>query len=359
MLPDRCERFREVIEGARSFMLMSHLCPDGDSVGSEVALALHLARLGKKVEIWNESAVPSRYHFLTEELRLHSLDGEGRGFPPREPDVVICLDVNSWDYTGRLGDWVRSSGAKIVCVDHHHRSGPFGDLDLVVEGASSTGEVLYRFFRAVDAEITPRMARALYAALLFDTGGLRFGNAGNETVRIAGELLGYGVDHRELCHLLFERDTWPKIGLLRHALEQLRSERNGRLAWLALSDDLFRVAGARFADGDGILDDLLTLADLEIGVMFREVGRDAVKATFRSKPPHDVGLLAQTLGGGGRAGAAGVLLAGTLHDAIDLVLPRVHALLDERSGHLTSLPAPRPRARRAVYAEPRASAAQG
>jgi phosphoesterase RecJ-like protein len=184
------------------------------------------------------------------------------------------------------------------------------------------------------AAITPAIAEALYASILFDTWGFHLPNTGNRTLSLATEILGYGVDHREICHHLFEADSYPKLDLLRLALGTLRSECEGRLAWLVIPEDLFLATGAEFCDGDGLLDHLLSLREVEVCVMFRQQGKRGVKATFRSKGHHDVGRLAEELGGGGRSTAAGVLLPLSISEAMNSVLPRVHAPLGDGTGAL-------------------------
>jgi phosphoesterase RecJ-like protein len=228
-----------------------------------------------------------------------------------------------------MGEWVQAAGIDVVSIDHHHSNGAFGILDIADEEAASAGEVLYRYFRWADALITPAMAEALYASLLFDTGGFRLSNTRNDTLRVANELLQLGANHPEICRHVFEVESWPRMHLLRLALGTLQRQCGGRLAWLAISADLFRLAGAEFVDGDGILDQLLALRGVEVCVMFRQLEQRGIKVTFRSKGAQDVGLLAESLGGGGRRTASGVLLAVSMHSAIEEVLPRVRVLLDE------------------------------
>ena len=325
----RWQSLRRVIAGADRFLLTSHVLPEADAIGSEIALALHLRSLGKDVVILNDGAPIDRFRFLTRHHPVRSAGDEGAWPDPSWTQVAICLDVSSWEYMGSVGRKIRAARPLVVSVDHHHARAPFGDLDLIVQDAAATGEVLFRYFRNTGAPVTTEMAEALYAALLFDTWGFRLPNAGNETIRIAAEILEKGVDHRAVCAHLFESDTYSKLDLLRLALGTLRSECGGKLAWLVIPEDLFHATGAEFADGDGILDYLLTLREVEVCVMFRQQGRRGVKATFRSKGRHHVGQLAEELGGGGRCTAAGVLLSMTISDAMDCVLPRLHELLGE------------------------------
>jgi len=327
----RWQALRRVIDEADRFLLTTHVFPEGDAIGSEVALALHLRSLGKQVVVLNDAPTLDRYRFLTRHHPILAWSDDARWPEPGWPQVAICLDVSAWDYLGAAGRWIRAARPRIVSIDHHHTPVSFGDLDLILQDAAATGEVLYRYFRGTHAAITPEMAEALYASILFDTWAFRLPNAGNETLKIAAEILAYGVDHREVCRALFETDTYPKLDLLRLALGTLRSECDGRLAWLVIPEDLFLATGAEFCDGDGILDYLLSLRDVEVCVMFRQQGSRGVKATFRSKGRHDVGRLAELLGGGGRTTAAGVLLSASISDAVDQVLPSLHAVLG--NGH--------------------------
>jgi len=329
---DRWDALRRMIERSDRFLLTSHVLPEGDALGSEIALAIHLSSLGKSVLILNDSPALDRYSFLTRLFPVHSW--ECRAHRPVDDWVqtAICLDVSSWDYMGGVGEWLRASEAAVVSIDHHRVTDRFGDLDLVVEDASATGEILYRYFRHIGAKVTPEMAEALYTSVLFDTWGFRLPNTSNGTLQVAADLLACGVDHRRICSHLFESDSYPKFDLLRLALGTLRAECGGRLAWLAVPEDLFRATGTRFCDSDGILDHLLGLRDVEVCAMFRQQDGRGVKATFRSKGQHDVGRLAAELGGGGRTTASGVLLPMSIHEAVQSVLPRLHHMLDEPSG---------------------------
>lgn len=336
------KRLDEALGQGQRVLLTSHLFPEADSIGSEVALALHLVERGKQVWIANETPPLGRYDFLArlypvgvyedliqaEDQMRAAMAGNGDGGTKGLCiDTAVCLDVSSWDYIGKVGEWIRERRPTLISIDHHHLRAPFGDLDVCQEGASSAGEIVYRYLRAVDAAITPEMAEALYAAVLFDTQGLRLSNANNETVRVAGELVALGADHRRVCSELFERESLPRINLLRLALGTMKRHCDGRLAWVRIDDELFRRAGAEFADADGVLDHLLSLEDVEVCVMFRQMGSQGVKVTFRSKGDHDVGDLAEELGGGGRVHASGAQLPISLDESMERVLPLTYAMV--------------------------------
>jgi bifunctional oligoribonuclease and PAP phosphatase NrnA len=332
---DRFESLQRLIAGSDRFLLTSHVFPEGDAIGCEVALALHLRLLGKEVLICNDGPPPERYRFLT---RHHPVLAAEDAWPePGWIQTAICVDVSNWGYLGAVGRRLRSDRPVIVSIDHHRARTPFGNLDLIFEEAAAAGEIVYRYLCASGAEITRGMAEALYASILFDTWGFRLPNTGNETMRLAAEILALGVDHRSVCTHLFETDSFPKLDLLRLALGTLQSECDGRLAWLVVPDDLFHATGAEFADGDGILDNLLNLRDVEICVMFRQHAKRGVKVTFRSKGAHDVGHFAEDLGGGGRTTASGVFLPLNLSDTMDAVLSRLRAMMEASSLDRSSL----------------------
>jgi len=314
-----CEQARTRIASARSVLLASHVLPDADSVGSQAALARHLSSLGKQVTICNPTPVHEIYRFL---IDLAGLPPEawhdGQVVPAH--DLVIVLDVNDWDYMGALGQVLRASPAPRLLFDHHHGPARTADVALVDPSASATGEVLYRYFLATGVEVDAQMAAALYASILFDTGGFRFRNTRDETVLIAAELIRRGASHTRTAARLFENESFSRVELLTAALARVVSDTTGRLAWTYVTRDMFAQTGTSAADADGIIDQLMTIRGVELGVLFRELAGGGVKVTFRSKDERNVGRLAEQLGGGGRATAAGVTVAGELKEAVTTVL---------------------------------------
>ncbi len=315
-----CERARAQIAAAERVLLASHIFPEADSVGSEAALARHLLRLGKQVQVCNPTPVQEIYRFLIDLSGLpHEAWSEG---PDRLPahDLVILLDVSHWDYMGALGEILARSPAPKLLFDHHHNEEVIGDAALIDPHASATGEVLYRYFLATGAEIDTPMAASLYASILFDTGGFRFRNTRDETVLIAAELIRRGASHVETAARLFENESFPRVELLTAALSRLKSEAHGRIAWTYLTGDMFQRTGTTAVDADGIIDHLMTVRGVDLAVLFRELPGGGVKVTFRSKGTPDVSRLAEQLGGGGRLTASGVTLQRPLKETISEVL---------------------------------------
>ncbi len=322
----------EVLDRHDRFLLTSHVFPEGDSIGSEVALALHLRDRGKSATILNPTAARECYNSLLGLFPVHYLGENGHPPVPPGTEVVIALDVSQWDYLGDLAAMFQGGRLPIVAIDHHHPGAEFGDLLMTDPTAGSTGEMLYNYLRWAGARITPEIAQAIYVSLMFDTGGLRLPNTTNRSVLVAADLLRHGVDHQRVTRAIFQSESYPRAALYRRALENLRQDRDGQIAWVSLPHTTFQETATTLHDGDGILDNLLSIQEVEICVLFREVSGSGVRVTFRSKGRHDVGCLASRLGGGGRPTAAGVFLPVEVMEAQDLVLPMVRDLYDASDG---------------------------
>jgi bifunctional oligoribonuclease and PAP phosphatase NrnA len=313
--------FHQVVEQNQSFLLTSHLFPEGDSIGSEVALALHLRDRGKTVHILNPTPARHCYEFLMGYIPIRHLGQNGSPPVPDGTDVVVAVDVGTWDYMGPLGEVLRANRLPLISIDHHHPGKDFCDLGIVDPAASSTGEMIYQYLRWAGARITPMIAQALYTSVMFDTGGLRLPQTTNETVMIAADLLRHGADHATVARSIFQSESFERLDLYRRALGKLEREQGGRLAWLSIPHATFLETDTSLHDGDGILDSLLPVSEIEICVLFREVDGYGCRVTFRSKGRHDVGSIATQLGGGGRPTAAGVFLPIGLGEAEEMVLP--------------------------------------
>jgi nanoRNase/pAp phosphatase (c-di-AMP/oligoRNAs hydrolase) len=326
------QSLHEVVEQNQSFLLTSHVFPEGDSIGSEVGLGLHLRDRGKAVHILNPTPARHCYEFLLGLFPIRHMGQNGSPPIPSGVDVILAVDVGSWDYMGAMGEILRESNLPLVSIDHHHPGKDFSDLGIVDPSASSTGEMIYEYLRWSGARITPLIAQALYTSLMFDTGGLRLPQTTNATVLIAADLLRHGADHTTVVRSLFQSESFQRLDLYRRALGKLQQERGGKLAWLSIPNETFIETDTCLQDGDGILDSLLPVSEIEICVMFREVVGSGCRITFRSKGRHDVGSIATQLGGGGRPTAAGVFLPIGLQEAEDLVMPIVRRLYKVPAG---------------------------
>jgi phosphoesterase RecJ-like protein len=288
-------------------LIACHVRPDGDALGSLLALGKGCKSLGKQVTMVSPDGVPPAYHFLPswEEIRT---DATG-GF-----DLAISVDA---DGSARLGSAEPAVlGAPFVIdLDHHVGPRPFGDLAIVDSGAAATGELVLALLDELVIEVTEEMARCLMAAILTDTGSFRFSNVTPRTMRLAARLIEAGASPGPIYEAVYERKPVAALRIAGRALADLESEAEGELVWAALSLADFAAAGATEEDTDGIVGTLQSTAGARVAILFREEPGGEVRVSLRSRDGTNMARVAQLFGGGGHQAAAGCTLPGPLHEA--------------------------------------------
>ncbi len=288
------------------FVVTSHEAPDGDALGSLLATGLALDGLGKDVVMFlgGPAPLPGEYRFL--EL-------EKRGLRRQRPAdlgerVLVAVDCAS---EGRVGaePGLVDAASFTVNIDHHHDNPRFGDVDLVVSGASSTGEVLADVFRELGVVITPDIAEALYIALVTDTGRFQYANTTPKALRLAADLVEAGADVNRVFQGVYENVQFAKLKLLARALERARVLEGGEIVVSHLLRDDFEAVGATEPYSEGIIDVLRSVEGSAVSALIREPPRDgspARKVSLRSSVDEvDVSAIARKSGGGGHREAAG------------------------------------------------------
>jgi len=297
-----------VVEAVRlhdRFMVTSHDNPDGDALGSLLATHLALEALGKDsvMVLGGAAPLPGEYAFLGLEAR-----GLLRSAPPDAGRrVLVAVDCAQ---ESRIVDPTLIGGAPLtVNVDHHHDNTRFGDIDLVVDDASSTAEVLAELFATLDVELTPAIAEALYTGLVTDTGRFQYSNTTPRALRLAADLVEAGADVSRVFVEVYESTPFPKLKLLARALERATELADGRIVVSELRREDFDAAGAEEPYSEGIIDHLRAVDGAELVALVRELpdGASAArKGSLRSHPDGvDVSAIARTFGGGGHKRAAG------------------------------------------------------
>jgi bifunctional oligoribonuclease and PAP phosphatase NrnA len=307
---DSFESIATVLTEARTIALASHMRPDGDALGSTVALALHLRAAGKEVTAWNEDGVPAKFRYLP--------GCEIVTAPPGRPvafDVVVSLDNASKKRLGTVVDAL-ADGARWINIDHHVSNERYGHLNYIDPTAPATGQILYEYFRAVGAIITPAVAGNLFAAISTDTGSFQYRGTDGRTFRAAGDLVEAGVDVAGLSMEMYDRQPRRRLELLRHALNTAVFSCGGRLATFCLSlDDVARL-GVIPEDNEGIIDHLRSVEGVIAAVFFEELEGGKVRVSARSKDMRvDVCRVCTAFGGGGHPLAAGARMPGPMDSA--------------------------------------------
>jgi bifunctional oligoribonuclease and PAP phosphatase NrnA len=286
------------------FVVTSHDNPDGDALGSLVAMHLALESLGKDtvMVLGGGSPLPGEYGFLGLEEK-----GLRRDAPADVAERVLvavdCAQANRIVH-GRLLE-----ASLTIDIDHHHDNTRFGDVNLVVEDASSTGEVLADIFRELAVPVTPEIAEALYTALVTDTGRFQYSNTTPKALRLAAELVDAGADVTKVFVEVYESTPFPKLKLLARALERATELADGRIVVSELRREDFDAAGAEEPYSEGIIDHLRAVDGAELVALVRELPPGAAtarKGSLRSHPDGvDVSEIARSFGGGGHKRAAG------------------------------------------------------
>ena len=320
------QRVAQEFQAGRRVALSTHINADGDGCGSEVALARMLAQRGLQVHIVNPTPWPALFDFLLEDgVRERSADGTSA---LKHIDLLIVLDISDVKRLGALAETVRGLKVPRVVIDHHIPSDDrAGDVILADTTACATGELVYDLAAEQDFDITPPIAKALYSAILTDTGGFRFSNTTPRCHAVAADLLAVGVDPEEIYQRVYASAPAGRLRLLAEVLQTLGVDEAKGLAWLSMPAGALEQYDVRQEDLDGIVEHARSIAGTKMAVFFRDLGHGKVKASFRSTGKVDVNAFARTFGGGGHARASGALIAGSLEDVRERVLAAARQVL--------------------------------
>lgn len=312
-----------VLREKQTFVIMSHVRPDGDALGCEIAMALCLRALGKTVTVWNEDGMLEKYRFLPcSDLVEQPPLGEVRKF-----DCAIALDTA---VQNRVGTCAASVDAPLwINLDHHQSNNHYGDLAYIDAHAPATGQILFEFFRAENFPITREMADNLFVAISTDTGSFQYSQTSARSFEIGAELIRAGVEVGKLSQQMYEAQPRRRIVLMRDLLNTLDFRCDDQVASIHLSVAMADAIGALPEDNEGMIDHIRAIEGVIVAAFFEELPDGKVRISLRSKEDRaDVCKICMKFGGGGHQRAAGARLAGPLAAAKELVLA---AICDEIS----------------------------
>ncbi len=298
-------QLKKNIEENNSFLLMTHVNPDADALGSELAFYDILKKLGKQVRIINHSATPYNLGFLDEESVIEKFDASTHGKIFDETDVCVILDLNNAARVVKMEAPLRGFKGIKVCIDHHQD--PENIFDLIVGGTefSATGEILFRFIKETKiVELDSFIANQLYVAIMTDTGSFRFERTTPEVHQIIAELISYGVNPPTVYDKVYNQFNFGRVKLLGEALSTINLDSTGKIAYMIVTDEMLKNNNSSEADVDGFVNYCLTINTAEIGILFYEL-HDGIKISFRSKGEIPVSKLAAEFNGGGHRNASG------------------------------------------------------
>ena len=307
------KEIKRIIDRCTSFIVASHIDPEGDAIGSSLALYFALTNLGKKVCVYNESPLPKILNFLPGSNKIVS-----DIYSPDEYDCIFIVDCGDIDRVGKLSKKLEK--LRIINIDHHSTNTNFGHINIVNRDASATGEVIFNFLEKLSMPITKEIAINLYTAILVDTGSFRYSSTSAESFEICSKLMKYGVEPWEVSKNVYESFPYERMKLLGLVLDTLEIFLNGRVAFMYVTKDMFKKVGASEDLTEGFVNFGRAIDGVEISVLCKEVEENVYKLSLRSKGLIDVAQLAIKLGGGGHKNAAGCTVRGSFVDVREKVM---------------------------------------
>lgn len=316
------DRVADAIRASRSLLLVSHVRPDGDALGSLLALYHVLRDMGKEALVFCQDKVPAIYRFLP------GSDAIVRSLGPVDRfDTAVLLDCSEPDRVGDEAERIKSVG-RLITIDHHRSNEADLPLSLVDTAASSTGELLVRLIDSLGVPLTRDVALNIYTAVVTDTGSFRYSNTTRDTFALAARLVDAGADTRLVAENIYETRALASVRLMARALENLHLSFEGKVGSVVLNQVMMREEQALPEHAEGIVDQVRAIEGIRIALNYYEMPDGSWKVSFRSKGSVDVERAARSLGGGGHRNASACRLAGSLDDVKGRVDAVIAKLLD-------------------------------
>lgn len=312
------------VRAGQSFLLTSHVNPDGDAIGSALGLARILRQLGKRATVWMRDPMPGLYRPLPGSDDVHVGMTPPAGFPEAF-DTAVVLECPSLDRTG-LQELLPA--LPMLNIDHHLGNAAYGEIVWIDTTAPAVGEMVLRLANGLQHEIDQETANALYLTLVTDTGGFRFSNANATAFEAAAELVRRGAAPEVVSHWLFESQPLANLVLLGQMLQTLELHHDRQVATAWLTQDMFAQANAEPGDAEGLIDYPRSIAGVSAVALFKQIEGGGHKVSLRSRGTIDVEQVARRFGGGGHRNAAGfsspnndgaALLSETLRSMVEVV----------------------------------------
>ncbi|MHB8580293.1 MAG: DHH family phosphoesterase [Ignavibacteriaceae bacterium] len=325
------ELLKKIILEHKSFLLTTHINPDADAIGSEVAFYYILKELGKEVHIVNFSDTPYNLEFLDRERKIEKFDFEKHSALFNNVDVLVALDFNRSNRIVKMRDSFESSTKLKICIDHHQDPDNFVNYFFNDSQYCATGHIIYNLIEKTNiVKLNLQTAYPIYAAIMTDTGSFRFGRTTPDIHKIAAKLLLQGVKPEEVFDKLYDQSKFSKVKLLGKTLDslQLYGDKN-QIGYMKITCEDFEVTEAVESDTENFVNFSLSIEGVRIGLLFVEL-REGFKVSFRSKGQIPVNKLAAEFGGGGHTNAAGArIFEHTLIDLLPQILKKTENYLDK------------------------------
>jgi phosphoesterase RecJ-like protein len=309
------ERFKFMIDKAENIVISTHIFPDADGIGSEIALCLAMRSLGKNAICVNEEPLLERYKYLDPQDCVISIEDYHSFYPDAEVNLFIVTDTNSLE---RIGDKVRKFATAVkahLFIDHHPCPKDVMLNNCIDTSKAATGELAGDLIKSIGVELTREMALPLYTAVLIDTSSFRYPTVTGNTHRLIGSLMDTGVRPPHAYNMIYGTKKITFMKLLGKVLSTVHTTKDEKIAWLTLTEDMLEKFHVDTEDTHAFINHLLVLDNIKVAVMFKQIGSE-IKVSLRSVGVIDVGIMAKALGGGGHDHSAACLIEGKLDEVI-------------------------------------------
>ena len=320
--PDARQEVLRVLSEKQRFIIASHEDPDGDSLGSSIALALGLEQIGKEVSVVIAQMVPCAYRWLPEISKVESVVRL-----PESEDVAVLVECSDFERSGITG----FEGRLTVNIDHHTKNAQYATVNWIQPEVAATGVMILELLERMNVEITPEIATHLYVAILTDTGSFRYSHTDADTFRVVAKLVDRGADPERCAEAVYSEVAAEKVRLTARALATLTFEEDGRIAWMQINKDVFEELNG-FTDTEGIINHAQAIRGVDVAILFKEMAEESIRVSLRSRGSIDVSNVSHEHGGGGHPRAAGCTIAASVAKAREQILYSVRSRLARAEG---------------------------
>lgn len=322
--------FKSLTEKAKNIVITTHIQPDADGIGSEIALCMALRAIGKNAICVNEEPLLDRYRYLDPDDCVISFEEYAqRRESNKEPiDLFIVTDTNSLSRIGTRLQTVVPNAKNLLFIDHHPAPKELAAIHCIDTNMAATGELVGSLIEAINVPFTKSMAYALYTSILIDTSSFRYPTVTGNTHRLIAKLMDTGIEPPEAYNKIYGTKKISYMQMLGVVLSSAQSTEDGRIAWLSLTEENLEKFNVDTEDTHGLVNHLLILDNIKVACMFRQIG-DLVKISMRSAGDVDVGVMAQALGGGGHDHSAATVIEGNIEEVIKETVPKIRLMLDD------------------------------
>jgi len=322
------QRIVDAIRSRQRFVLSSHSRPDGDSIGSQLAMGYALREMGKTFDVVNADPAPGplmQFPGVPDIRIAPAVEGDF--------DAAIIMECGDLGRTGVKG----LDRFLVINIDHHPGNTAYGSLNWFDASAAACGEMVFELVRALGVPLTPDIATHIYLAILTDTGSFHYSNISPRTFDICRKCLEAGVDPLAVARNVYDSNNMGRLKLFGAVLSAMQIDATGRIAIVYLDHEIARAAGGTYEDTEGLINLPLTVKEIQAVVFFKQSEGEEYRVSMRSKGEIDIGAVAKEFGGGGHKNAAGCTVHGGVDALQKLFIEKIEQAIDQQNGRMAGL----------------------